>query len=398
METTKSRVRLALLSDLHAYHPESGKSGVSYLPTSPRISDPDPFSSLAELINRESLAVDLVICAGDICDKADFRGFQYAWTKLHDIASAMAAKELIATCGNHDLNSRHIDSAEDPDPKGSLQTIQPQFPFESDDLSNHFWARNFAILEPLPGIRILVLNTSAYHGGSSGEEQHGRVSKRTIEAIEKKLLAMEHADLNILLCHHHVRPLKGLWGNAPDSEFMQKGGELLNMLTSTTVSPWLVLHGHRHTPNLEHSRDPDCVVVGASSFSAQIPGKLNQFHILDVVVDHSLPQPLAGTIETWSWTITGGWQKRPAYEEEDGFPPQCGFGSKFLPRAISDQITGLLKDGPDYKSWTEVLQVVPDVQFMTPKHFSQLEKLLASAQIKLHRDSEGKLTQVGRAV
>ncbi|WP_459575652.1 metallophosphoesterase family protein [Cupriavidus sp. 8B] len=394
---SNSRVRLAFLSDLHAFHPEASRLSVSYLPTTPRVSDPDPFGNLRKLIQREDLEVDLVVCAGDICDKADFRGFQYAWEQLNDITKALNAKQLIATCGNHDLNSRHVDSAEDPDPKGNLQTIRPQFPFECDDLSNHFWARNFVLFHPLPRVRVLVLNTSAYHGGSSGEEVHGRVSKRTIDAIERKISDSPNADLNILLCHHHVRPLKGLWGNAPDAEFMQKGGELLSMLTNTTVSPWLVLHGHRHVPNLEHSRDPDCVVVGASSFSAQIPGKLNQFHVLDVVVDHSLSQPLTGTIETWSWTITGGWQKRPAQSDEEGFPPECGFGSQFQPRAIAEQIAQMFTSSPDYKSWNEVIQNVPDVQLLTPTHLSQVEKLLGASNIKLHRDREGMLTQVGRS-
>jgi predicted phosphodiesterase len=391
------RVRLAFLSDLHAYHPEAGRPTVSYLPTTQTPNDPDPFGSLEELISREKLKVDLVICAGDICDKADFRGFQYAWTRLNNLSRTMSAKQLIATCGNHDLNSRHVDSAEDPDPKGALQTALPQFPFDSDELTNHFWARNFAFLTPLPGIRFIVLNTSAYHGGSVGEERHGRVSKRTIDAIERKLSLAEQVDLNILLCHHHVRPLKGLWGRAPDQEFMQKGGELLGMLTNTTASPWLVLHGHRHTPNLEHSQDPACVVVGASSFSAQIPGTLNQFHVLEILVDHSRPQPLTGTIETWSWTVTGKWQKRPVQSDEEGFPPQCGFGSEFQPRAVAEQITGLLGETPNYRSWEDISQAIPDVQFMTPTHLRQVEKLLEASNIKLHRDRHGILTQVGRS-
>lgn len=392
----KCRVRLAFLSDLHAFHPEKDRLNVSFLPDTQAADDPNPFKNLEELIEREALKADLVICGGDICDKADFRGFRFAWSKLQDLKSQLGAEQLISTCGNHDLNSRHIDSKDDPDPKGTLQTVEPQFPFESDEQTNHFWARNYVLLTPLPGIRFVVLNTSAYHGGHAGEEAHGRVSKRTIDAIERKLSNIEPGGLNILLCHHHVRPLKGLWGAAPDSEYMQKGGELLSRLTATTVSPWLVLHGHRHTPNLEHSVDPACVVIGASSFSAQVPGKLNQFHIIDVAVDHSRSQPLTGTIDTWSWTITAGWQKRPVLSDEEGFPPQCGFGSEFQPRAIADKISALLPVVPDYKTWADVSNSIPDVQLMTPAHFRQLEQLLESSSIKLHRDRQGMLTQVGR--
>ena len=248
----KRQVRLALLSDIHAYHPlpGSGKAGPSYLPANPGVSDPDPFGELDRLIERERLRVDLVMCGGDICDKADFRGFQYAWTRLNALKTKLCATELVATCGNHDLNSRLIDAPEDPDPKGALQTALPRFPFPDENLTDRFWARNFALVEPLPGVRVVVLNTSAYHGGVEQELMHGRVSERTIAAIRRELERLEPADLNILLCHHHVRPLQGLWGNAPDSEFMKKGGELLNTLADCTALPWLTLHGHRHIPNL----------------------------------------------------------------------------------------------------------------------------------------------------
>jgi predicted phosphodiesterase len=395
----KLSVRLALLSDLHAYHPAPGAArvGPSFLPASPGVTDADPFGDLDSLIDRDKLKVDLVVCAGDICDKADLRGFQFAWSKLHELKAKIGARELVATCGNHDLNSRLIEVEEDPDPKGALQTVRPQFPFENEQLSDHFWARNFALTQPLPRVRVVVLNTSAYHGGASDELRHGRVSQRTIAAIDGELGGCELADLNILLCHHHVRPLHGLWANAPDPEFMKKGSELLNTLTRCTATPWLVLHGHRHVPNLEHSVDPSFVVVGASSFSGQVQGRFNQFHILEVEVDITAAQPLKGTIDTWSWNVTGGWQRRPISNDLDGFPPLCGFGSAYQPRAVVEQIDRLIGAGPCYVQWHEVEVAVPDVKFMTPAHFRQVESLLEKVHINLHRDKEGRVSQVGRS-
>ncbi|MFY3977186.1 metallophosphoesterase family protein [Achromobacter xylosoxidans] len=391
------QVRLAFISDLHAYHPQRGVSGAgpSYLPANPGVADPDPFGDLDQLIDREKLCVDLLLCGGDICDQADLRGFQYAWQKMNALKERLSARELIATCGNHDLNSRLIESDEDPDPKGALQTVQPQFPFEDKNLTNHFWARNFAIVQPVPGVSIVVLNTSAYHGGADDEHRHGRVSQRTITAIEKELQGMGSTDLNILLCHHHVRPLQGLWTNAPDIEYMKKGGELLRALTMRTATPWLVLHGHRHVPNLEHSNDPSVIVVGASSFSRQVQGRFNQFHVLDVEVDDGAAQPLKGTIETWSWNRQGGWQKRPVNDDGEGFPPFCGFGSAFLPRAIVGKIRSFVGDSPDYVLWSSLVQHVPDLKFMTPTQFSQMETLLGKCNINLYRDREGNVTQVG---
>jgi predicted MPP superfamily phosphohydrolase len=393
----KQTFRIALLSDLHAFHPTPSRKDVSFLPSNPQVSDPDPFGTLDDLIKKERIVVDLLLCAGDICDKADIRGFQYAWSKLHQLKSALGATELIATCGNHDLNSRHIESHEDPDPKGALQTIAPQFPFDSDDLTNHFWSRNFAISHPYPEVRVLVLNTSAFHGGKDQELDHGRVSKRTIDAIEKKIKNQQNAALNILLCHHHVRPLKGLWGTTPDGEYMQKGSELISMLSTRTASPWLVLHGHRHIPNLEHSRDPDYVVIGASSFSSQSHGKLNQFHILDIEVDISAEQPLKGKIETWSWTQPSGWQSLEVRSEDEGFPPQCGFGSRYQPRATADSLVALIGNTPNFKNWEEIVSHLPDVEYLTPAQLRQVEQLLEANKVKMHRTRDGKLSQIGRS-
>lgn len=395
---SKRNIKIALISDIHAFHPTPTRQDVSFLPSNPQVSDPNPFGALKKLISKERLHVDLLLCAGDICDKSDIRGFQFAWSELHSLKSTLGATELIATCGNHDLNSRHIDSSEDPDPKGALQTITPQFPFESDDLTNQFWSRNFAIFNPQPEIRVVVLNTSAFHGGKDHELEHGRVSKRTIDAIQKKIQSEANSTLNILLCHHHVRPLKGLWGKIADGEYMQKGSELLSMLSTTTASPWLVLHGHRHTPNLEHSRDPDYVVVGASSFSAQSQGKLNQFHILDIEVDLSAEQPLKGKIETWSWAQPTGWQYRETYNEDDGFPPRCGFGSRYQPRATAEQLVRLLGSTPNFIAWASVVSQIPDVDYLTPAQLKQVENLLEQSNVKIHRTRDGKLSQIGRSV
>jgi hypothetical protein len=393
---SKLHVRLAFLSDLHAYNPTSGKAGPSFLPANPNPSDPNPFRDLEQLVDREKLNVDLIICGGDICDKADFLGFQYAWKQLHNLKEKLNATQLVVTCGNHDLNSRIINISEDPDPKGALQTLSPKFPFEDEVLSDRFWSRNYVLIEPLAGIQILVLNTSAYHGGADNEIDHGRVSRRTIDAIKKELQASSSKELNILLCHHHIRPLRGLWGTSPDGEYIKKGGELLDELTKCTASPWLTLHGHRHIPNLEFTIDPSSVVIGASSFSAQMHGSLNQFHILDIEVDLTDQTPFRGMIETWSWNLSNGWQQRRIENDSEGFPPTCGFGSTILPRAMASRIESLVNASAGFLEWAEVVQQIPEIQFTTPSHFRQVENLLAANNISLNLSKEGKAAQIGK--
>ena len=139
------------------------------------------------------------------------------------------------------------------------------------------------------------------------------------------------------------------------------------------------------------------IIVGASSFSGQVQGRLNQFHLLEVEVDVTATQPLRGTIETWSWSRPSGWLRRPIATEDEGFPPACGFGSSFQPRAIVKQIEKVLGTDPDYIPWQDVVAKVPDLQFMTPSQFRQVESLLESININLNRDREGRVSQVGRA-
>lgn len=142
--------------------------------------------------------------------------------------------------------------------------------------------------------------------------------------------------------------------------------------------------------------DPACIVIGASSFSAQVQGRLNQFHTLALEVDEHLAQPIKGTMDTWSWNVTSGWQRRPIVDDDEGFPPQCGFGAEYQPRAMSHKIQSLVGQAPGYLDWSDVVASTPEVRYMTPAHFRQTEDLLRQAGIALHRDREGRIVQIGR--
>src|SRR4051812_1281571 len=73
-------ITVAVLSDLHAYE-SAGESAPSHL----RITDPEsepgkhPIAGLRALIAAESLRADLILCPGDLGDKAHLASLQYAW-------------------------------------------------------------------------------------------------------------------------------------------------------------------------------------------------------------------------------------------------------------------------------------------------------------------------------
>lgn len=394
---TARSLRIGLLSDLHAFKPIPGKTSISHLPANPVGSHPDPFGDLEKLVAKDtSLNCDLLICPGDICDKADYHGFVYAWERLNKLKTRLGATALIATCGNHDLDSRITFDPDDPDPKGVLQMVTPQFPFDDDGLTNHYWARNFAILTPIPGIRVLVLNTSAFHGGSADEQQHGRISRRTIVAIAKAIEEdPESYQINILVCHHHLRPLTG-FGTTTDGEFVKKGGELLETICPLTDLPWVVLHGHRHQHNLEFASSPGYLIIGASSFSMPNAGYLNQFHSIEVHADSASIYPLAGTISSVSWATGYGWHQRRAHPGTDeGFPPVCGFGYTGSIENLCTMIATSI--GDTYKLWDELAADIACLKFLPPVSQDKLVRELNKRNISVQFDSNGRFSQVGKS-
>jgi predicted MPP superfamily phosphohydrolase len=134
------RPRLLIISDIHSFsfrpddvdEPSYAKANVT----------PNPFTELLALLSEDPpLQADLLVCAGDICDQADEQGLDYAWGRLNEVASKSGAT-LVATAGNHDLDSRFLKNSFNP--KGALQALRPTFPHESPSASDMYWARNFS--------------------------------------------------------------------------------------------------------------------------------------------------------------------------------------------------------------------------------------------------------------
>jgi 3',5'-cyclic AMP phosphodiesterase CpdA len=398
------KLRIAVISDLHAHQKDrpsidpghAADTNVSYLPANPGPGDPNPFGDLQQLISSSGIKADILICPGDICDKGDIAGFTYAWKQLHILRGRIGASELIATCGNHDLDSRYSTppSDDDPDPKGNLLQAEPPFPFGDIPETDQFWARNFATIRVNSEVRVISLNTSAYHGGKKGELEYGRVSHRTIKALVKTIEEdPQNASLNILLCHHHLQPLHS-WGNTIDDlQHVRKGTDLVTALTKATGSAWLVIHGHRHIPNISHSTSPPVAMLGAGSFSRIGDTFTNQFHIIDVEVDPlSTTMPLCGEIRSWNWSRSNGWAVY--LDPTKGLPPQCGFGYPGAVQGLVPKILNALGVEP-FLYWDTMLQAVPELRYLTPDQWKGLSKEFLSKGLVV-ADVSGLPSQIAR--
>lgn len=387
-------VRLAVISDLHAFaSPEKSKDSVMDL-TGSNNNVANPLIDLIDAVTERGLTADVLVCAGDICNQADLPGLQRAWEKIHVLSHALRASQTISTCGNHDLDSRYLSKESDPDPKGFLLSLNPPFPFEDEPLNDRYWARNYAMATLSNGVVIVSLNSSAFHGGKPEEIDHGRVSRRTIDALCAELRGKRTASAHILLCHHHPAPQSG-WQGRADIEYIANGPVLLDELTKATDSSWLVIHGHRHVPRLIHGASPSNrvpFIFGAGSLGARIPGVANQFHMVDIhqsaASDHT---SIVGAVRTWSWTDSAKWTSStgPA-----GLPAACGFGYQGQTKALASQIDALV--GQSFAPWTQVRSSVPSVDLLLPDSLSQLVRDLESLGIQINYAKDGQPSQVGR--
>jgi len=141
-----SKITIAVASDLHAFVPsDTNKAPPSYLPIS---GPPDPFQhpieGLKVLIRDCHLTADLLLCPGDMGDKADQASQYYVWEQLQNLKNALGAPQALATAGNHDMDSRY---STEFDAKGILQSLIPPFPGLSEVECDRYWSRNFVVHE-----------------------------------------------------------------------------------------------------------------------------------------------------------------------------------------------------------------------------------------------------------
>jgi 3',5'-cyclic AMP phosphodiesterase CpdA len=388
-------IKFLIVSDIHAFGAKENSSG-SVLDYSPAVSSsPNPLRDLIRQVQSTGMKADVLICAGDISNRADAAGLREAWKDLQELAKALGNAELIATNGNHDLDSRFLSNEIDPDPKGTLLSLDPPFPFSDKTLNNQYWARNFALVPHPSGVMMAVLNTCAYHGGLQSEINHGRVSKRTITELCEALEVTKGYKAHVLVCHHHPLPLNG-WAGAADMEYIRNGQELLDGILKATSTSWLVVHGHRHTPRLVHgASDNNDVpfVFGAGSLGARLTGVANQFHMITLHVppenDHA---SISGVVETWFWSDSTGWKLNTGTSR---LPAECGFGYRGQVKRLVAKISEIC-NLRTYLTWNEVQELHPGVRFLMPDSLREFENELEVAGLAVMRDRQGRIAQVGK--
>lgn len=387
-------MKIAILSDLHAAPKTSPPNPDIKLftdGTEHHVRE-HPLAALRELIRANDLHVNMIVCPGDMADRANSAGLQYVWKELHELRSQLNATSLIATVGNHDVDSRDVLGEELP--RETLMKLKPTFPIDDERLADRYWAHGYCMTS-VDDVRVLVLNSCWLHE-SAKDLNRGTVTRYTIEKIRRELTNHPSPKrVSVAVMHHH--PLMHADHNLGQDDVMKNGQEFLSLLNEN--GPWLVIHGHKHHPRIVFAQSQDMapLIFASGSFSGRLEGNnarvsQNMFHIVDLLDPES---GLRGRVTSWAFIPGNGWQYFNG-PEPDQFSCDFGFGYfgsiETLAAAIDSQMTG-----KQLMKWSELTQRVPDVPFLLPKQFRRLSDLLESKyKLLVQLDAWGRPTQLGK--
>ncbi|MDO3639751.1 metallophosphoesterase family protein [Mycolicibacterium arseniciresistens] len=412
------RLTAVVVSDLHATSTQPGDSAGSWLTThTPRNRREHPLVGLREYFEDAKMRADLLLVAGDICDKADGLALEGAWTDLAALADALGAR-LIATAGNHDLDSRH--KSGDMDPRGALYDLVPPFPALDPESRDQFWAKNYSIVEGTESSatgndgegasvpwRVVTLNSAAFHGYAGGdgpELDHGRISPRTARRLRAELDAGQRAVVNILLVHHHLQQMPYV---DTQERSMIQDVELLTQLLEDH-SPWIVIHGHKHRARVMYAPGEgfSATIFSAGSLSAYPEGQnagagiTNQAYILEFADQQTLDAydlGVAGNFCSLQWVPGQGWRKATGISDFS-LPGSGGFGWRAPTLApLARRIARVMKQRALTKlPLGDLMELEPKLSYLSPTGISKLTEELKNVDATSHlkRDEYGEITEV----
>ncbi|MFL9964295.1 metallophosphoesterase [Paraburkholderia sediminicola] len=391
-------LRVAVLSDLHYTQVEKG----SCLPQAAAAGGLDLMEELIKKFEREQQpSADLLVCPGDITDRANPQAFVAGWHQIKRLGQALGVRRLVATTGNHEVQSR---SDDEPVAAGNAEHAidpleflvnEPGYPatFPETHQKWVYWGRGYEILLDDDSIIVLV-NSCHYHVTLQNNEfERGRISDAALEELKRDLeqLAVDRP-FRLLVLHHPPLPHEetGLeLGRTP----MHNGPALLKLLQNTGLD-WIVIHGHKHYHRLVRA-DGDVnqpFVFGAASFGAMLRGGMasrtrNQFYIITLETDKDPLDAvrLSGSIQAFHWS-NSAWEE--THSASFGLPSGCGFTwDSIEPASLAAQIRGILQSsGGQFLEWSEVVTSVPKLRFMMPGQMAALKDQMRRAKISLVDD------------
>ena len=286
------------------------------------------------------------------------------------------------------------------DPVDTLRKLSPRYPHADRQIQQAYFGDCYAIMH-FAGCRIVILNTSAFHGQGEREFTFGRISPTTRQQLLADLSEEGHCDVNILLCHHH--PIEYTALDEPDRSSLIGGAILLTELASKPLGPWIVIHGHKHIPNLAYGpgAGSSAVIFSAGSMSAtlhpnQQSATRNQLYWIEIDRDAaaSLRSRLVGRFRSWYWVRNRGWLRTTP---GSGLPAEGGFGYRGDPRQIAHRvIKELSEQGSPAMMWSSLVSRLPGLEFLIPSDLEAVKHELELLDCAVRTNDSGRYEEVAR--
>lgn len=396
------RLSIAVASDLHAYDGEVNPPP-SRLKVGASAPDPkqDPIAGLENLIGQDAALreTQLLLCPGDLGHRAQRGGVVLGWHVLERLRGALGNPQVIASIGNHDVSSRPGGDNPQVDPTATLRELRPRYPFDDRAIQQAFFSDHFAIIDGA-GCRVVTLNTAAHHAHREGEYDYGRVTPETRQQLATDLEARGRVELNILLIHHH--PIEYTAVDEPDRSTIVGGALLMEVLSKAGLGPWLIVHGHKHVPNLAYGPGPGAapVIFSAGSLTAsfhmdQQPITRNQFYWLefDLEAAQALETSMACRFRSWYWVPGTGWLPSP---RGSGLPAEGGFGARGDPRRFAAAVCDAVRaSGAPSLGWADLVQQCPEIEFVIPSDLRAVAAELGQRGWSVDLDGCDRFQEVG---
>jgi len=364
MTILEQELTIAIMSDLHCrYGGEGTLDDVGTYLITDLIGVPEsrhPIKSLKSVINNESLKADILLCPGDITDKANKQGLVSGWAYVNEIKVALGNPKTAATVGNHDIDSYNLNKSATPD--DLLKKLSDSYPTENTDLNNSFWSKNYCIIEQNE-FALLIINSS-YSQTDKEKAKKCEISTSMLEEIEQDIKRISQKP-KICLLHHH--PIHHSNIDYADSDFVERGDKLLSVLSINGFS--IVIHGHKHDPRIViHD---EMAVFACGSFSSLMNlkdvGAENTFHLVRLSLTKR-----KGKIESWVFGPAYGWSKK----HDTHFPCYTGFGSEMSTDAIATRCNEIFNQKGAPVRYDEIISMVPDIEYLTPTQQKDLARIL----------------------
>lgn len=394
----RERLRIAVITDLHYVDDCMDKSN-GFRPECSVGQYANPMEKLIEKIEKDNISADYLLCPGDITNKADYGAFNAGWESLRRLKSSLKAEHLIASTGNHEVDSRQVDgriaTEETIDPVGELQKIS-DYPanFEKDPEKRWvYWGRGYQIFETANAC-VVILNSCHFHVTMNEHEyRRGKISKIALDELEDEIRQRKLTDkkFRLVLLHHHPVPHQDLPSELGQIDMY--GAPRLIDLLEKTYRDWVVIHGHKHHPRLlfaQGSTRPP-VIFAAGAFGALLKGVLskhtkNQFYVLNLEAfqDMAGEYRLRGNVSAYFWSGTD-WKE--STDIEHGLPHGCGFSSNVDISSLSASIVATLKSiqesGEGYARWDELCVKFDELNYLTPTQIEHLKLNLSRLGVEL---------------